>query len=586
MFGKTSRKVFWLLILIGGMIMIGIKAPAEADDVDIRAAWVWQAQSVKNAGDELLANAAKHKINRLYVNVDMNISKEVYQTFIAKAGHEGIAIEALGGDPSWGVEGREGPMLRLASWVHDYNKAVEPGERFDALHLDVKPYVLPAWKEDAKPLVQSWISNMKRVLEQAKQDGGIAVHVDLPFWLDSYTVKGSRTAEDADNEALSHWFIQNVDQVTLLAYRDNAQGSNGIIRLIEQEMEWADASGTLVTVGVNTKPMPGEEFTSFAGKGSSQLEGALQEVAAAFREHQSYAGSAVHDLTYWGELEPEEQPLPEKPVNPPVSAPEIRGTYIWEASQVTDDGGEHILAFAKQQKINWLYVRLDLDQPYSSYRGFVKRAKAQGIEIHAMGGHPIWGKKENRPRIKRLIDYVKNYNAEVEPDERFVGIHLDIEPYTLPEWAENRDTLLTEWASNIAYFQEETKKDSSLETSADLAVWLDTFPLPGKDVTVTEFMIDTLDHVSLMAFRNTAEGSNGIAAVVSQEMEIADRLGKSLLVSVEMKQNHEGEHISFYEHGANEMENQLDKLPELLSGYKAYKGNLVHAYDYWVDAKP
>ncbi|MDM5277301.1 hypothetical protein QUF95_07895 [Paenibacillus silvae] len=566
--------------------MIGIKAPAEADDVDIRAAWVWQAQSVKNAGDELLANAAKHKINRLYVNVDMNISKEVYQTFIAKAGREGIAIEALGGDPSWGVEGREGPMLRLASWVHDYNKAVEPGERFDALHLDVKPYVLPAWKEDAKPLVQSWISNMKRVLEQAKQDGGIAVHVDLPFWLDSYTVKGSRTAEDADNEALSHWFIQNVDQVTLLAYRDNAQGSNGIIRLIEQEMEWADASGTLVTVGVNTKPMPGEEFTSFAGKGSSQLEGALQEVAAAFREHQSYAGSAVHDLTYWGELEPEEQPLPEKPVNPPVSAPEIRGTYIWEASQVTDDGGEHILAFAKQQKINWLYVRLDLDQPYSSYRGFVKRAKAQGIEIHAMGGHPIWGKKENRPRIKRLIDYVKNYNAEVEPDERFVGIHLDIEPYTLPEWAENRDTLLTEWASNIAYFQEETKKDSSLETSADLAVWLDTFPLPGKDVTVTEFMIDTLDHVSLMAFRNTAEGSNGIAAVVSQEMEIADRLGKSLLVSVEMKQNHEGEHISFYEHGANEMENQLDKLPELLSGYKAYKGNLVHAYDYWVDAKP
>ncbi|GGH49442.1 hypothetical protein GCM10008014_13930 [Paenibacillus silvae] len=566
--------------------MIGIKAPAEADDVDIRAAWVWQAQSVKNAGDELLANAAKHKINRLYVNVDMNISKEVYQTFIAKAGREGIAIEALGGDPSWGVEGREGPMLRLASWVHDYNQAVEPGERFDALHLDVKPYVLPAWKEDAKPLVQSWISNMKRVLEQAKQDGGIAVHVDLPFWLDSYTVKGSRTAEDADNEALSHWFIQNVDQVTLLAYRDNAQGSNGIIRLIEQEMEWADASGTLVTVGVNTKPMPGEEFTSFAGKGSSQLEGALQEVATAFREHQSYAGSAVHDLTYWGELEPEEQPLPEKPINPPVSAPEIRGTYIWEASQVTDDGGDHILAFAKQQRINWLYVRLDLDQPYSSYRSFVKRAKAQGIEVHAMGGHPIWGKKENRPRIKRLIDYVKNYNAEVEPDERFVGIHLDIEPYTLPEWAENRDTLLTEWASNIAYFQEETKKDSSLETSADLAVWLDTFPLPGNDVTVTEFMIDTLDHVSLMAFRNTAEGSNGIAAVVSQEMEIADRLGKSLLVSVEMKQNHEGEHISFYDHGAKEMENQLDKLPELLSGYKAYKGNLVHAYDYWVDAKP
>jgi hypothetical protein len=463
---------------------------------------------------------------------------------------------------------------------------VETGERFDAIHLDVKPYVLPAWKEDAKPLVQSWISNMKMVLNQAKQDGGTAVHVDLPFWLDSYTVKGDRIIDDADNEALSHWFIQNVDHVTLLAYRDNAQGSNGIIRLIEQEMQWADKSGTSVTVGVNTKPMPGEEFTSFAGKGSAQLENALQEVATAFREHKSYAGSAVHDLTYWGKLEPEEPPLPEKPVNPPASAPEIRGTYIWEASQVTDDGGDHILAFSKQQKINWLYVRLDLDQPYSSYRSFVKRAKAQGIEVHAMGGHPIWGKKENRPRIKRLIDYVKNYNAEVEPDERFEGIHLDIEPYTLPEWEANRNTLLTEWASNIAYFQEETKKDSNLETSADLAVWLDTYPLPGKDISVTEFMIDTLDHVSLMAFRNTAEGSNGIAAVVSQEMEIADRLGKSLLISVEMKENFEGTHISFHEKGAEDMESQLSKLPDLLSKYKAYKGNLVHAYDYWIEAKP
>lgn len=233
-----------------------------------------------------------------------------------------------------------------------------------------------------------------------------------------------------------------------------------------------------------------------------------------------------------------------------------------------------------------MYVRLDLDQPYSSYRSFVKRAKAQGIEIHAMGGHPIWGKKENRPRIKRLIDYVKNYNAESEPDERFEGIHLDIEPYTLPEWENSRDTLLTEWAANITFFQEETKKDSDLETSADLAVWLDSFALPGKDTSVTEFMIRTLDHVSLMAFRNNAEGSNGIAAVVSQEMEIADRLGKRLMISVEMKQNHEGPHISFYEKGAEEMELQLAKLPDLLAEHQAYQGNIVHAYDYWIEAKP
>lgn len=581
MFGNSSRKVFWLLLLIGGIIMTGFESTAEAD-ADIRAAWVWQAKSVSDGGNELLENAAKHKINRLYVNVDMNLSEEVYHTFISKASKAGIAIEALGGDPSWAVSGREGPMLKLASWVSKYNLAAKPEERFDALHLDIKPYVLPQWKEDAKPLVQSWVVNMKLLLEQVKKDGAVEVNVDLPFWLDSYTVTGSRTTEDADNESLSHWFIGQLDHITLLAYRDSAQGNNGIIRLVEQEMIWADARNGSITVGVNTKPMPGEEFTTFAGKGAAQLESVIREVASAFTGHASYAGSAVHDIVYWGQLEPEEEPLPETPSN----QPEIRGTYVWQASQVTNDGGDHILEFAKAQNINWLYVRLDLDQPYSSYRSFVKRAQAQGIEVHAMGGHPIWGKKENRPRIQRLIDYVKNYNAESEPDERFQGIHLDIEPYTLPEWENDRDTLLTEWAANIAYFHEETKKDSDLETSADLAVWLDTFTLPGRNMSVSEYMITTLDHISLMAFRNIAEGSNGIADVVSQEMKIADRLGKPLLISVEMKENFEGRHISFYDKGAVEMERQLALLPDLLSEYKAYKGNIVHAYDYWIQAKP
>ncbi|MFE6074061.1 hypothetical protein ACFVQB_06220 [Paenibacillus sp. NPDC057886] len=561
--------------------MTGFESTAEAD-ADIRAAWVWQAKSVSDGGNELLDNAAKHKINRLYVNVDMNLSEEVYHTFISKASKAGIAVEALGGDPSWAVSGREGPMLKLATWVSNYNLAAKPEERFDAIHLDIKPYVLPQWKEDAKPLVQSWVANMKLLLEQVKQAGAVEVNVDLPFWLDSYTVTGSRTTNDADNESLSHWFIGQFDHITLLAYRDSAQGNNGIIRLVEQEMIWADARNGSITVGVNTKPMPGEEFTTFAGKGTAQLESVISEVASAFTDHTSYAGSAVHDIVYWGQLEPEEVPLPENPSN----QPEIRGTYIWQASQVTNDGGDHILEFAKAQNINWLYVRLDLDQPYSSYRSFVKRAQAQGIEVHAMGGHPIWGKKENRPRIQRLIDYVKNYNAESEPDERFKGIHLDIEPYTLPEWENDRDTLLTEWAANIAYFHEETKKDSNLETSADLAVWLDTLQLPGRDMSVSEYMITTLDHVSLMAFRNIAEGSNGIADVVSQEMKIADGLGKPLLISVEMKENFEGKHISFYDKGAAEMERQLALLPDLLSEYKAYKGNIVHAYDYWIQAKP
>ena len=118
MFGNSSRKIIGLLLLIGGIIMTGMASPVEADTGDIRAAWVWQAKSVQDdGGDELLANAAKYKINRLYVNVDMNLSDEVYRTFISKASNAGIAVEALGGTrPGLFVTVRR----QCSVWLHGF----------------------------------------------------------------------------------------------------------------------------------------------------------------------------------------------------------------------------------------------------------------------------------------------------------------------------------------------------------------------------------------------------------------------------------------------------------------------------------
>jgi hypothetical protein len=52
-----------------------------------------------------------------------------------------------------------------------------------------------------------------------------------------------------------------------------------------------------------------------------------------------------------------------------------------------------------------------------------------------------------------------------------------------------------------------------------------------------------------------------------------------------MKQSHEGEFVSFYEYGKAEMERQLAIVTEQLSKQPSYGGNVVHAYDYWKNAK-
>ncbi|MDR0267557.1 hypothetical protein [Paenibacillus sp.] len=285
-------------------------------------------------------------------------------------------------------------------------------------------------------------------------------------------------------------------------------------------------------------------------------------------------------------IDPKPGEVDQVPDADPVNRGEkVRGTYVWDANQVLQNS-EEILEFAKEKKLNWLYVHLDLQQPFSAYSSFVKQASAAGIEVHAMGGNPSWALQETREKMMTLVKYVKDYNLAVKGDERFHGIHLDIEPYLLPEWNADPERVISNWISNIDAFVTELKKGSQLQASMDLAVWLDKYKVPGEIISVSKWMIDRMDHVSLMAFRNTANGSNGIVDVSKEEIAFADELGKLILISVEMKESHEGQHVSFYEKGAKYMEGELAKLPEMLKDSPSYTGNIVHAYEYWKSAKP
>ncbi|WIV17761.1 hypothetical protein QPK24_15200 [Paenibacillus polygoni] len=583
MYGKLSRMLLWVVLLASVTWLTAFDSSKETT----RAMWLWQAESIQDGGQDILDYADNHRINHIYLRIDMEQPAAVYQRFILRAHENGIKVDALGGHPKWAAEGGEVPLLRFANWVVDFNRESEENEKFSGIHLDIEPYVLGEWEIDSDEVTRTYLANIEKFLSVIEQEPSLDSAIDLPFWYDHYYNPDSQ-------EPLIQWFMGRFDQIALMAYRDKASGVGGIVQVIQEEMEWSSNYSAKIIVGVNAKPMPGEEFTTFAGKSKEKMEQALQEVTASYAGYSSFAGVAIHDYVYWSQMTqdtvnpeptPEPEPTPDPEPEPELPTDSIRGTYIWKAEQIINES-DQVLEFLQEKKVNFLYVRLDLDQPYSLYRNFVGQAAAMGIEVHAMGGHPSWGLEENRSRLTRLINYVKQYNLRAAEDEKFHGIHLDIEPYTNSEWDNNRERVLKEWASNIEYFARETKKDSDLKTSADLAVWLDRHELPGKNMTVTEWMIRTLDHISLMAFRDTAEGSNGIATVVAQEMEIADQLGKPLLISVEMKESHEGNHITFYEEGEAYMESELAKLPGLLAEYNAYQGYLIHSYDYWINAKP
>ncbi|EHQ62364.1 hypothetical protein PDENDC454_10750 [Paenibacillus dendritiformis C454] len=611
---RLASRAGLLLLIMSAALMAGF---TQADEPQ-QATWVWQAERIVSDPEQLLSFAKNNQIDVMYLHIHPDVPESAYRQFVRQAAKEGIEVHALAGDPTWALPEYRGRMMDFLHKIQHYNAQAAEDERFRGIHLDIEPYVLPQWEEDANEIIHAWMDNLDVFLEAGRKEGSLEFGVDIPVWFDGYA------GTDPSDASLTESVMKRFDYTTLMAYRHELEGDNGILALIREEMAIGDRLGTKVLVGINAKPMPGEEHTTFANQGAAAMNDALKQIGASLAGHSSYGGTAVHDYRYWNDLlaqqpnvpdpaEPEPKPDPEPAPDPkpdpgpnpepgePEPAPDpdwvpdaspiervkpIVGTYIWRAELAIHQPDE-IIAFARDKGINLLYVRLDLEQPYEVYRSLVKKAHEAGIEMHAMGGHPGWALQDNAPRIRRLIDYVKKYNRAAEADERFHGIHLDVEPYVLPDWSSRKDEVLRQWTANMKMFVEETKRNSNLETSIDLAVWLDRTLLPDEpELSVSEWMIRTMDHVSLMAFRNTADGSNGIAAVVRDEMRMADRQRKPLIVTVEMKQSPEGGHISFFDKGSVEMEKQLSLLPELLGEFNAYIGNAVHAYDYWKEAKP
>lgn len=264
---------------------------------------------------------------------------------------------------------------------------------------------------------------------------------------------------------------------------------------------------------------------------------------------------------------------------------EVIATWVWNTGVIATEQA-NMLSFVKENRVNLLYLQIDPNLQLDAYRTFIKNAEAAGIEVHALAGQPSWAFAENQTRLEELIDWVITYNKSVASTEQFAGIHLDIEPYLLPQWTENRSAVIRQWMNNVSFYVTKAKKDGSLQISCDIPFWLDEVAVPGQpSSSLGEWMIKQHDHVTLMSYRDQAEGTDGIISLVQNELAAADRLGKKIIVGVDMKQSIEGEYVSFHEEGKAEMVRQLSLLQNWLNPYASFRGISVHSYEYWKVAK-
>ncbi|MEW9669933.1 hypothetical protein [Ammoniphilus sp. 3BR4] len=259
-----------------------------------------------------------------------------------------------------------------------------------------------------------------------------------------------------------------------------------------------------------------------------------------------------------------------------------KGTWIWDTPAITTQS-EEILAFASQNDVTHLYLYIDRKNvtPHD-YAQFIKEASKQDIKVEALGGDPSWGWKEKRPNIQELIEWVESYNRNVNMDERFTGIHLDIEPYLLPEWKDDQDRVIEEWLSNLEFAAKEVRSIKRLQITVDLPFWVNKIDVPGYlDYSVSTWMLKRFDTVVLMDYRDFAEGEDGIVSNALDMVKEASSMGKSVIVGVEMAKSGEGDKATFFEEGYQEMENELEEAHRHFRKQPGFRGFAVHGFPDW-----
>ncbi|GAA3399528.1 DNRLRE domain-containing protein [Paenibacillus hodogayensis] len=320
-----------------------------------RAMWIWEpaaynlflnpgSRDVLDAFAKDTATFGSNPITTLYVasggfsGVDiLEDQPDKMRNFIAWAHDRGYQVHALvaGGTspPFFGAYAKyHDKATRQVEKVINYNLASPAAARFDGVNVDIEPYISPDFKSPDRFLQKQYLDGLRKIIERRNVSGvGLAIGPAIPRWYDS-----SPTASAIDWNGSVKWLSEHVqdiaDYISIMDYRDSADGSNGLIASVQGEIAYAAAIGkpNSVVVGVETIDVANtsDPYTvTFRQKGRTAMEKELNKVYAAFGGEPGFGGVAVHQYdslralpSYWGPGETYWSPPPDTEPPTAVSA--------------------------------------------------------------------------------------------------------------------------------------------------------------------------------------------------------------------------------------------------------------------------
>jgi hypothetical protein len=279
----------------------------------------------------------------------------------------------------------------------------------------------------------------------------------------------------------------------------------------------------------------------------------------------------------------------------PAAAGQVMAIWVWEQEtfRMLDEPEwrASVLGELREDGFDTLYLYADSwkgRNPIAGdpqlYAQTIEDAHAAGFRVEALLGSAYLGTNryvmpDRRGEARAMIDRVLAYNRSQETKARFDAIHLDIEPYTLPEWKTDRDMVAGYFAEAAREWAELAKDGGPVEIGAAIPFWFEK--VDREQETLATALLEAFDYVALMDYRDRAEGRDGIIAHASYEVDAAAEIGRKVIVGVETDEA-ELDKLTFAEEGREEMAAELEKVRQEFRGRAGYGGIAVHHLRSWL----
>jgi hypothetical protein len=292
---KLKTLTVFLLCLI---LMLPIKVTkvqaAEIPGQNVNTStWLWNTSEIVTNSDTIIQFLLTNKVSTVYLQIDYSLDLAYYKSFIGKASANNIKVHALEGSTEWVSSGGGILYNNFFTWLNNYQRSSEAGQQFTGVHLDVEPYGNKLYSKSPNKVLENYQQFLISALDSCSSLN-LELNIDIPFWFNTVQYKNKYGKGN-----LAEWIFQRVKNVTIMAYRDTAEGANGIIKISEAEMNLCKKYNVKATLAVETGRLDETPFVTFYEEGLLHMYTQLDIVRQYYSSHSSFNGFAVHYLENW-----------------------------------------------------------------------------------------------------------------------------------------------------------------------------------------------------------------------------------------------------------------------------------------------